>query len=109
MHSVIGCKCTLLKDRVRAIYPPNLVPARASDTGQCLYRLVRHQRFVCAKVAVGKTEGRPLAVGENVEQVVRRRRDTRLRETVAGRLSREQAAGEDRVEAGNWELCLEGN
>ena len=70
MDSVIRCKRTLLKDGVGAASPPDLVPARASDAGPRLYRLVGHQRFVRAKVAVGEAEGRPLAVGQDVEEVI---------------------------------------
>src|SRR5207244_4870040 len=62
MDAIIGSVRPLLIDGVSAAGPPDLIPARASDAGQCLYRLVRHQRFVCAKVAVAKTEGRPLPV-----------------------------------------------
>src|SRR5439155_514701 len=62
MDAIIGSVRPLLVDGVGAAGPPDFIPARASDAGQCLYRLVRHQRFVCAKVAVAETEGRPLAV-----------------------------------------------
>src|SRR5207245_10801933 len=44
MDAIVGNERPLLVDRVGAASPPDLVPARASDAGQCLYRLVRHQR-----------------------------------------------------------------
>src|SRR5437660_10527964 len=102
MHSVIGCKGTLLKNRVGAAGPPDLVPADAGDAGRRLDRLVGHQRFVRAKVAVGETESRPLPVREDVE-ILTRVRDSRLRQAVAARWR----AREDRVEAGYRKLRLE--
>src|SRR6266403_2147720 len=93
--------CALLVDGVGAAGPPDLVPARTSDAGQCLYRLIGHQRFVRAKVAIAEAEGRTLAVRENVE-VLCSVGDSWLREAVAG----SRRAWVDRVEGRDWQLCF---
>ena len=101
MDAVPRCVCALLVDRIGAAGPPDFVPARASDAGSRFDRLVGHQRLVRAKVAVAQPEGRPLPIRQDVE-ILRRISNTRLREAVAAAWS----AREDRVEAGNRELCL---
>src|SRR5206468_9538176 len=94
---------SLLIESVGAASPADLVPARAGDARPCLYRLVRHERFVCTKVAVGEAKCWPLAIREDVEVAWIVDGNARLRQAVP----RRRRAGEDRVEAGNWKLRLE--
>ena len=92
MDAVTGRVGALLVDRVGAVGSAQLVPAQAGRAWQRLDGLVRHQRLVLAEVPVGEPVHRPLAVGEDVQVLVRS--DTRLREAVPCR----RRAREDGVE-----------
>ena len=81
MHAVVGRVCALLVEAVAAAHATDLVPANAGDAGPRLDRLVRHERLVGLEVPVGEPEGRPLPVGEDVEEL-RRVRDPRLRQAI---------------------------
>src|SRR5882724_1791835 len=99
MHAVIRSIGALLEDGVLTVGPPDLVPAHARHAGESLDRLVGHQSFIGAEVAVGQTPGRALPVGQDVEEPAPIG-DPGLGEAVSGarRLGTgDYAAREDRV------------
>src|SRR6266550_9457979 len=101
MHPIIRSVGALLVKRELPIRAADLVPAHTRHGGKRLHRLVGHQGLIRAKIPVSESPGRTLPIGEDVE-ILARVRDTGLRKAVAG----SRRAREDRVEAGNWELCL---
>src|SRR5262249_45581973 len=85
VDAVIRSERALLIDRVVAIDATNLIPSYTADTGQCLDRLVGHQRLVtsgAAKFAIGKTPRWSLPIGQDVQEPAAIR-NAGFRQTVA--------------------------